>query len=56
MSELSDFTSAVVILPGLFFSGWVFGRLTVRYGRLGPAIVSHVVFNATAVVALLIVR
>ena len=56
VSELSDFTSAVVILPGLFFAGWVFGRLTVRYGRLGPAVMSHVVFNATAVVAVLIVR
>ncbi len=56
VSELSDFTSAVVILPGLLFAGWVFGRLTVRYGRLGPAVVSHVVFNATAVAALLILQ
>lgn len=56
ISELSDFASAAVILPGLFFSGWVFGRLTVRYGRLGPAVVSHVVFNSTAVLVLLIVQ
>lgn len=54
VSELTDFTSAAVLLPGLFFSGWVFGWLTIRYGRLGPAVVSHVVFNATAVLALLL--
>lgn len=53
VSELSDFTSAVVILPGLLFAGLTFGWLTVRFGRLGPAVLSHVVFNATAVVALI---
>ncbi len=56
VSELTDFTSAAVLLPGLFFSGWVFGWLTIRYGRLGPAVISHVVFNATAVAALLILQ
>jgi hypothetical protein len=33
----------------------VLGRLTVWSGRLGPAIVTHMVFNGVAVVALLAV-
>ena len=53
VSEVNDLTSAVVLLPGLFLAGWVLGRLTVWSGRLGPAIVTHVVFNGVAVVALL---
>ena len=53
LSEVSDWTSAVVLLPGLFLAGWVLGRLTIATGRLGPAIVTHVVFNAVAVAALL---
>ncbi len=53
VSEVNDLTSAVVLLPGLFLAGWVLGRLTIWSGRLGPAIVTHVVFNGVAVVALL---
>ena len=45
--------SALVLLPGLFFAGWVMARLTLWRQRLGPAIVTHVVFNGTAVLALL---
>ena len=56
VSEVSDWTSAAVLLPGLLFAGWVFARLTVHHGRLGPAVVSHVVFNATAVIVLLLVQ
>ena len=55
VSEISDVTSAVVLLPGLFLAGWVLARLTVWSGRLGPAIVTHVVFNGVAVLALLAV-
>jgi len=55
LSEVNDLTSAVVLLPGLFLAGWVLGRLTVWSGRLGPAIVTHMVFNGVAVVALLAV-
>ena len=53
LSEVRDVTSAVVLLPGLFVAGWVLARLTIWSGRLGPAIVMHVVFNGVAVVALL---
>ncbi len=53
LSEVNDLTSAVVLLPGLFLAGWVLARLTIWSGRLGPAIVTHVVFNGVAVVALL---
>ena len=53
LNEISDLTSAVVLLPGLFLTGWVLAQLTISTGRLGPAIVSHMVFNGVAVVALL---
>jgi membrane protease YdiL (CAAX protease family) len=39
--------------PALVAAGAVFGVLAYRFGRLGPAIVAHMVFNMTAVVALL---
>ena len=53
VSEINDLTSAAVLLPGLFLAGWVLARLTIWSGRLGPAIVTHVVFNGVAVAALL---
>jgi membrane protease YdiL (CAAX protease family) len=40
-------------LPALALAGVLFGVLAYRSGRLGPAIVAHVVFNMTAVVVLL---
>ena len=55
VSEVNDLTSAMVLLPGLFLAGWVLARLTIWSGRLGPAIVTHVVFNGVAVVALLVI-
>jgi membrane protease YdiL (CAAX protease family) len=39
--------------PALFVAGMLFGWLVVRTGRLGPAIVAHMAFNITTVVALL---
>ncbi len=54
-SEIADGVSALVLLPGLFAAGLVLGWLTIRFGRLGPAIVTHVVFNSVAVVALVVV-
>ncbi|HET6951087.1 MAG TPA: CPBP family intramembrane glutamic endopeptidase, partial [Acidimicrobiales bacterium] len=39
--------------PALVLAGALFGMLAHRYGRLGPSIAAHVVFNMTAVVALL---
>ncbi len=53
LGEVPNVTSALVLLPGLFFAGWVMARLTLWRQRLGPAVVTHVVFNGTAVVALL---
>jgi membrane protease YdiL (CAAX protease family) len=41
-------------LPALFLFGIVLGAVTLRYDRLGPAIVAHMVFNLTAVVSLLV--
>lgn len=40
-------------LPGLAAIGIVLCALVARFDRLGPAIVAHVAFNATAVVTLL---
>ncbi len=40
-------------LPALFAFGLVAALLTVRTGRLGPAIWAHVAFNLTAVISLL---
>ena len=53
VSEVNDAVSALVLLPGLFLAGCVLGWLTIRTGRLGPAVVTHVVFNCVAVAALL---
>jgi len=39
--------------PALATAGLVFALLTVRTGRLGPAIWAHIGFNATAVITLL---
>jgi membrane protease YdiL (CAAX protease family) len=40
-------------LAALIVAGLVFGALAVRYDRLGPAVMAHVAFNTTTVVALL---
>ena len=42
----------VVQFPGLVVAGLVFGGLAQASGRLGPAIVAHVCFNASTVVVL----
>ncbi len=41
-----------VQFPGLVIAGLVFGGLALRSGRLGPAIVAHMAFNAFTVVLL----
>lgn len=53
VGEVPTLTSALVLIPGLFFAGWVMARLTIWRQRLGPAIVTHVVFNGSAVAVLL---
>ena len=42
----------LLLLPGLFVAGLLFGYLAQRSGRLGPAIFAHVGFNAATIVAL----
>lgn len=44
----------VLQLPALFVFGIVLGVLAQRFGRLGPAIVAHMLFNLAAVVSLLV--
>jgi membrane protease YdiL (CAAX protease family) len=39
---------AVALVASLAAFGWAVGWLTVRYRRLGPAIVAHMMFNAIA--------
>jgi membrane protease YdiL (CAAX protease family) len=41
-----------VQFPGLLIAGLVFGGLSLRSGRLGPAIMAHVFFNASTVLLL----
>ncbi len=41
-------------LPALFLFGIVLGVVAQHYGRLGPAIVAHMVFNLAALVSLLV--
>ena len=53
LNEVSTWVDAVILVPGLVGAGWVMARLTLWRQRLGPAIVTHMVFNATAVLALL---
>lgn len=43
-----------ILLPGLFVLALALAWLTIRTGRIGPAIVAHVAFNATTVVQLLL--
>lgn len=43
----------VILLPGLFCFAVILAWLTAKTGRIGAAIVAHMVFNATTVVQLL---
>lgn len=43
----------MLLFPGLFTAGLVFALARVVSGRLGPAIVAHMAFNATTIVVLL---
>lgn len=51
---VGDLRSSVYLLVGTFTVGVICGVLTVWTGRLGPAIVTHVVFNGSAIGLLLI--
>ncbi len=56
LSEADTAFSAAVLFLSLLLVGWVNARLTLWSNRLGPAIVSHAVFNGTALILLLIVQ
>lgn len=45
-----------LLFPALTTAGLVFALIVVRTGRLGPAVIAHVAFNATTVGALLLSR
>lgn len=45
----------LVVIPGLFVFACVLAWLTAATGRLGPAVVAHMAFNATTVVQLVAV-
>ncbi|WP_026553232.1 type II CAAX endopeptidase family protein [Arthrobacter sp. H20] len=49
-----DLRSSIYLLVGTFTVGVICGVLTVWTGRLGPAIVTHVVFNGSAIGLLLV--
>jgi membrane protease YdiL (CAAX protease family) len=46
--------SAVVVLPPIFLLGLILAWLTVRTGRLGPAIFLHSGWNLLAAIVLLL--
>ena len=46
--------SAVIVLPQLFLAGLFLAWITLRTGRLGPAIFTHSGFNLLAAIALLL--
>lgn len=50
---VGDLRSSIYLLVGTFTVGVICGFLTVWTGRLGPAIVTHVVFNGSAIGLLL---
>ena len=43
-----------IVMPGLFVLALILAWLTMRTGRLGPAIVAHMTFNTTTVIQLLV--
>lgn len=51
--EGSSALAAVAIVLSLALLGWMLAWLSVHFGRLGPALVAHVVFNSIAVASLL---
>ncbi len=53
LSEISDPIGALTLMATLLMVGWVHAMITWNTGRLGSAIVSHVVFNASAALLLL---
>lgn len=53
LTELTDPLSVLPLVLTWFGLGYFTAQLTLKTGRLGPAIISHIVFNGVAAVALL---
>ena len=53
LSEITDPIGALTLMATLLMVGWVHALVTWNTGRLGSAVVSHVVFNASAALLLL---
>ena len=53
LTALSDPLSVLPLVLTWFGLGYFCAQLTLSTGRLGPAILSHLVFNGIAAVALL---
>lgn len=53
LPEVTSVTMLLVLIPSLYFFGWLVARWTMNSGRLGGAIVAHIGFNAVAAFALL---
>lgn len=56
LGSVPDLYSSVILLVSIFVTGVVCGTLTVLTGRLGPAIVTHMVFNGVAMVLALFIE
>lgn len=54
LSEVTDPIGALTLMATLLLVGWVHAIITWSTGRLGSAVVSHVVFNASAALLLLV--
>lgn len=54
LGSVPDLYSTIILLVSIFIMGIVSGALTVFTGRLGPAIVTHMVFNGIAMVGVLV--
>lgn len=52
LPEVTSLTMLLILIPSLFFFGWMVARWTMWTGRLGGAIVAHIGFNAVAAAAL----
>ena len=53
LSEVTDPVGALTLMATLLLVGWVHAMVTWNTGRLGSAMVSHLVFNASAALLLL---
>jgi membrane protease YdiL (CAAX protease family) len=51
-TEVTDVVSLIALAPTLLLAGLAFGWISMQFRRIGPAVVAHIVFNATALLPL----